>query len=60
MSIRFRSLNSFDDLVEHTFRDIIEKENKDLIPKCKHCGKVFISQKWLDHHLVWSHKADGY
>ncbi len=28
--------------------------------KCRHCGIIFNIQKWLDYHLVWNHKSDGY
>jgi len=27
---------------------------------CRHCGRSFISGKWLNYHKVWMHKSDGY
>ncbi len=30
------------------------------IDQCRHCGICFISKKWLNYHLVWHHKSDGY
>ena len=41
--------------------DVIRYDGDRLtINECKHCGLWFISGEWLNYHIVWMHKGDGY
>lgn len=39
---------------------VIIDGDKMSINQCRHCKISFFSRKWLDYHLVWNHKGDGY